>query len=97
MCRNIRCDFFFCVYGVYGVGTKQGLRHYFLISAEYFNLCCPFGSQLHKLHLAWTAVILRRDELMRWQINLIISVFEQWLHEFGAAMALPCNMKAREA
>ena len=23
MYRNIRCDVFFCVYGVYGVGTKQ--------------------------------------------------------------------------
>jgi len=26
MCQNIRCDDFFCVYGVYGVRTvKQGL------------------------------------------------------------------------
>ena len=26
MCRNIRCDGFFCVYGVYRVWTKQGLN-----------------------------------------------------------------------
>ena len=27
MCRNIRCDVFFCVYGVYGVGSAEAISN----------------------------------------------------------------------
>ena len=53
MCRNIRCDDFFCVYRIYGVGTKHGLIVAKCHVLQWFRCTSHCLTVLHKPH--WTA------------------------------------------